>query len=279
MTRLALGRVQASRGRHSRPVLRQRTLHVLESPMERSPHMSTLSQEHRSDCPDRRWGGQAMRSRLVARATPFLVAAMLALMAGWAIAEARTEVTMGHAQRVLYVHVAVAWLSLAGFLAVAATGLLYLLTRRLAHDRWAQASAEVGWLSSWLTLATGSLWAHSAWGTWWTWEPRLMSTFVLWALYGGVLLVRAGIADAHARARIGALLTILGALDVPLVIMATRWFRTLHPVSPELEPSMRVALSMSVVAFSAFAFALVRCRRSQLEVHDVLLRLETADAG
>ncbi|GAG12723.1 unnamed protein product, partial [marine sediment metagenome] len=86
---------------------------------------------------------------------------------------APTEQTMGDAQRIVYVHVSVAWFSLASFTLMAGAGLVYLVRRSLAWDHWAQAAAEVGWLSSSLTLATGSLWAHEAWGTWWTWDPRL----------------------------------------------------------------------------------------------------------
>ena len=222
--------------------------------------------------------GEVRGSGRLVQGLPFAVAVALAVAAGRAIALAPTEATMGHAQRVLYVHVAVAWLALAGFLWVAGAGLLYLLSRAPAYDRWAQAAAEVGWVCACLTLATGSLWAHEAWGTWWTWDPRLVSSFVLWSLYGGFLTVRAGIEDQHARARVGALLAILGAINVPLVIMATRWFRAIHPVSPKLEPSMRVALMLSVAAFSAFAVMLVLCRRSQLEAHERLRRIEASEA-
>ena len=84
-----------------------------------------------------------------------------------------------------------------GFLAMAASGAAYLVRRNLAWDHWAQAAAEVGWLCSGLTLLTGSLWAHSAWGTWWTWDPRLTTAFVLWSIYSGCLIVRAGVEDPH----------------------------------------------------------------------------------
>ena len=110
---------------------------------------------------------------------------------------APTEPTMGQAQRIVYVHVAVAWLALAGFIVMAASGGMYLLRRDLAWDHWARAAAELGWLCCTLTLATGSLWAHAAWNTWWTWDPRLTASFVLWTMYGGYLLIRGSLEDPH----------------------------------------------------------------------------------
>ena len=174
---------------------------------------------------------------------------------------------MGHAQRIVYVHVAVAWLDLAGILAAAAGGLLYLLRRDLAWDHRAQAAAEVGWVASSLTLVTGSLWAHEAWGSWWTWDPRLTTAFILWTLYCGYLMVRSAIDDHHRRARAAALLAIVSAIDVPLVMMATRWFRGMHPVAPEMEPAMRVVLLASVLSFTLLFAALWarRCRQLHLE--------------
>ena len=136
---------------------------------------------------------------------------------------------MGQAQRIVYVHVAVAWLALAGFIVMAASGGMYLLRRDLAWDHWARAAAELGWLCCTLTLATGSLWAHAAWNTWWTWDPRLTTSFVLWTMYGGYLLIRGSLEDPHRSARLGAVLAIVGLLDVPLVVIATRWFRGIHP--------------------------------------------------
>jgi heme exporter protein C len=187
---------------------------------------------------------------------------------------APTEATMGHAQRVLYIHVSVAWLSLAGYIVVAAAGLMYLLRRDLWWDRWAQAVAELGWLCACLTLATGSLWAHSAWGTWWTWDPRLVTSFILWALYGGYLVSRGNLNDPPSRARVAAVLAIVGVLDVPLVVMATRWFRAIHPVAPRMEPTMRLALILTVAGLTAFTALLVVCRGSQLNAEYALADLE-----
>jgi heme exporter protein C len=185
------------------------------------------------------------------------------------------EQTMGSPQRIVYIHVSVAWFGLIGYLLAAASSFMYLLRRNIAWDDWAQAAAEVGWLCASLTLATGSLWAHEAWNTWWTWDPRLTTSLILWTIYAGYFVVRSSIADRNRRARVAAVLSIIGALDVPLVVMATRWFRGMHPVSPVMEPSMRVVLLLTAVSLIIFFAYLVVFRRMQLalqrEVHAIEL--------
>ena len=198
-----------------------------------------------------------------------LAAAMVAVFVA-----APEEQTMGQTQRILYIHVSVAWFGLIGFLLTAGSGLVYLLRRDLTWDDWGQAAAEVGWVCSTLTLATGSLWAHEAWNTWWTWDPRLTTSLILWTIYAGYFVVRASVADPHRRARTAALLAIVGALDVPLVVMATRWFRGIHPVSPAMEPSMRVVLLLTAVAFTSFFGSLLVRRRIQLALQRQVNALE-----
>lgn len=187
---------------------------------------------------------------------------------------APTEQTMGHAQRIVYIHVSVAWLGLLGFLVMASSGMVYLVRRDLNWDHWFQSAGELGWLCCGLTLITGSLWARKAWGTWWVWDPRLTTSFILWVIYSGILLVRSGIEDAHHRARIGAVVAVLGTLDIPLVVMATRWFRGMHPVSPEMMPEMRIALLVSVIAFTSLFVLLTVRRQFQLRLESVLQQLQ-----
>jgi len=220
------------------------------------------------------WEYTADRSAVGTVAWNVLIVGLLALAIGAIFLLAPTEQTMGQAQRIVYIHVSVAWLGLLGLLVMAASGTGYLVRRDLAWDHWLQAAGELGWLCCGLTLITGSLWAHEAWGTWWEWDPRLTTSFILWAVYSGILIVRAGVEDPHRRARIGAVLAILGTLDTPLVVMATRWFRGLHPVSPQMEPTMRITLLISIIGFSAlFATLLVR-RRGQLDLEHLTEELQ-----
>jgi heme exporter protein C len=204
---------------------------------------------------------------------PLLVGALLAAAILMACHYAPTEFTMGHAQRIVYLHVPLAWLGLLGMLVMAVCGAAYLSRRNLVWDHWCQAAGESGWLCSTLTLATGSIWAHEAWGTWWEWDPRLTTAFILWVIYSGILLVRSSQEDPHRRARSGAVLAILGALDIPLVVMATRWFRGLHPVSPEMVPAMRLTLLTCVVALTVFFAWLVHQRRKQVGLEQLASRL------
>jgi heme exporter protein C len=179
---------------------------------------------------------------------------------------APTEATMGDVQRILYIHVSVAWCGLASCAVMGLCAAIYLACRNLAWDHWSQAAGETGWLCTTLTLATGSAWAHEAWGTWWTWDPRLTSSLVLWLIYSGIILLRGGIEDPHRRARLGGVLALLGVTDVPLVIMATRWFRGVHPVSPEMDGRMQVVLLATVACFTALFACLIVQRRRLLEV-------------
>ena len=187
-----------------------------------------------------------------------------------AVAWAPREQTMGDAQRVLYIHVAVAWLGLLAFIVMALAGVMYLVKREITWDHYSQSAGELGWLCCTLTLITGSLWAHAAWGTWWTWDPRLLTSFIMWALFCGYLLVRESIVDVQQRARLAAVVAILGLLDVPLVIMATRWFRGIHPVSPQMDPKMRAVMILTIVAFTAFVATLFYNRTTQIRLqHEV----------
>jgi heme exporter protein C len=186
---------------------------------------------------------------------------------------------MGDVQRILYLHVAVAWCGLLGCVAMGVMGAIYLLRRSSGWDHGSQAAGEIGWLCMTLTLATGSLWAHEAWNTWWTWEPRLTASLILWAVFAGYFLVRSSIEDPQRRARIGAVLAIVSLADVPMVVMATRWFRGMHPVSPEMDPSMRWTLLVSVVAFTILFGWLAVVRRNQLSLAGRIIALEQQTEG
>ncbi|NUQ62381.1 MAG: cytochrome c biogenesis protein CcsA [Pirellulales bacterium] len=187
---------------------------------------------------------------------------------------APTEESMGEVQKIVYIHVPVAWFSLLALGVMAGAGLAYLARRDLRWDAWAEAAGETGWLCSTLTLLTGSLWAHEAWGTWWTWDPRLTSMFVLWMIYSGCLIVRGSLEDRHRRARAGSVLAVVGVVDLPLVVMATRWFRGIHPASPEMEPAMHVVLLLTVATFTALMFTVLARRYRQIGLERRLAELE-----
>lgn len=208
---------------------------------------------------------QSVKWRLMLAASVCL-AGLLALC-GWAIfLAAPREITMGNVQRIVYLHIAVAWGGLAGCVTMGVAAAAYLVRRNPVWDRWSHTAGELGWLCTTLTLATGSLWAHEAWNTWWTWEPRLTASLVLWLVFAGYFLIRTSLDDPERRARLSAVFAILALADVPLVIMATRWFRGIHPVAPEMDPRMRLVLLISVLTFSTLIVLLAVLRKEQLEL-------------
>jgi heme exporter protein C len=199
----------------------------------------------------------------------FLGAATLALMviSLWMIfAWVPTEAEQGIVQRIFYFHVPCAWVAFAAFAIVAVAGIFYLWLGGQIWDDLGYSAAEIGMLFCTLMLLSGSLWAKPIWGTWWTWDSRLTTSFVLWLLYGGYLIMRAMVEESDQVARFAAVVGIVAALDVPVVIVSVRLWRTIHPAvlvtrqgGHGLEdPRMVVTLLVSVAAFTLmFAWLLM----------------------
>jgi heme exporter protein C len=167
-----------------------------------------------------------------------MVLALLALAAHYvrAIQYTPVEATQGMAQKIFYVHVPAAW---SAFLAYGIVGLcsalfLWLHDRRL--DLFAEASAEVGTVLTFIVLTTGPLWGKPVWGTWWQWEVRLTSTLFLFFLFVGYLTLRRSVYDPLERARYSAVVGILGAMLVPFIHLSVWMFRTIHPKPIILKP-------------------------------------------
>jgi heme exporter protein C len=198
-----------------------------------------------------------------------LGAATLALMvlSLWMIfAWVPTEAEQGIVQRIFYFHVPCAWVAFAAFAIVAVAGIFYLWLGGQIWDDLGYSAAEIGMLFCTLMLLSGSLWAKPIWGTWWTWDSRLTTSFVLWLLYGGYLIMRAMLEESEQVARFAAVVGIVAALDVPVVIVSVRLWRTIHPAvlvtrqgGHGLEdPRMVVTLLVSVAAFTLmFAWLLM----------------------
>lgn len=203
------------------------------------------------------------------RRVVFVAAASLMVISLYLIfLYAPRERVMGDAQRIFYFHMPLAW---NGFLAFGVTfvlGIAYLRTRQLKYDLWAAASAEIGLLFITLALVTGSIWARSAWGTYWTWEPRLTTAAVLWLMYAFYLILRGYIENREKMRLIAAAYGIVSFLNVPIVFMSIRWWRTLHPVLIEptglkMEAPMVLTLFVALAAFTMF-YLLLLAQRVQL---------------
>lgn len=179
---------------------------------------------------------------------------------------------LGDSVRILYFHAPVAWAAYLSFGLVAVASIMYLWKRKHIWDVIALSAAEVGVLLTTLTLISGMLWGKTVWGTFWTWDARLTSTLVLWLIYVGYLMLRAAIDDPERRARLAAIVGIVGALDIPIIHFAVLWWRTLHPQpiairpgGPALDPPLAMTLSVSMVAFMLLLAYLILAR-IQLEL-------------
>jgi heme exporter protein C len=198
--------------------------------------------------------------------------AVLLAAAGYAIFFLVPEERTMHAiQRIFYFHVTSAWTAFVAFFIVCIAGIRYLMRRRPQDDWLAISAAEVGLAFTSVVLVTGPIWAKPVWGIWWTWDARLTSTFVLWLLFLAYLVLRTLVDDPERRAVVSAVYGIFAFLDVPLVYMSIRWWRTQHPqpviaggANSGLNPQMRAVLFFSWLALLAL-MALVIHQRYRLE--------------
>jgi len=197
-------------------------------------------------------------------------ALVVMLLAQWLIfIVVPTEAQMGIVQRIFYFHVPAAWATFLCFFVVAGASAVYLWKGSRAADRLALASAEVGVLFCTLVLVTGPIWARPIWGVWWTWDPRLTMTVILWAIYAGYLMLRAFGGADEAVARYAAVLGIVGVIH-PAVLT------TKEGGSGLTDPMMRTTLyvaSLAMLLLAAWLVAL-RVRTARLEAEVAGLRRE-----
>lgn len=146
--------------------------------------------------------------------------------------------------RLLYIHPPLAWVMFVAYGMATLSSLLYLWprTRHARFDRFAGASAEVGVVFTGLTLASGSIWGRPTWGVWWTWDPLLTSTALLFVLYLGYLALRSVPGDREVVARRSAIGGLVAFLDVPIVFFAVSWWKSLHQ-----GPTINIATRQSYV--------------------------------
>ena len=173
---------------------------------------------------------------------------------------APTDANLGASQRILYFHVPVAVLGLLSIVVVAAASAAHLITRREEWDSLAYSAAEVGVLLTSLGIVTGAMWAKPTWGIWWTWDPKLTLTLVLWFIYVGYLMLRAYGPKGSQGARYGAVVALIGAIDAPIVYYAANLWRTTHPtlvVGPAADSGAMDSRMAAVLLASAVTFVLL----------------------
>lgn len=180
---------------------------------------------------------------------------------------APTESEMGVVQRIFYVHVPSAWTAFMAFGLVALCSAGYLWLRDPRLDAIAVSAAELGLVFTTLVLITGPLWASIAWGAWWVWEPRLTLTLLLWFIYVGYFMVRGAAENPDRGRRFGAILGVVGAIDIPLIHLSVQWWRSQHPKpvvmrpeGPQADPAILQTLFVSLFAFTFLFFSLLLVR-------------------
>ena len=201
-----------------------------------------------------------------------------------------TEAQMGIVQRIFYFHVPCAFAAYAGFLTVAVASAVYLKNRSAAADRLAIAAAEVGVLFCTLVLVTGPIWARPIWGVWWTWDPQLTLTIILWSIYVAYVLLRAFGGGDESIASYAAVLGIVGSLAIVLNHYAVQLLEGIHPTvirerpgreSGLADPRMGITLAISAVAMLLLEGWLVtlRVRTERLAAEVAALRREVEEGG
>ncbi len=196
--------------------------------------------------------------------------AVLALPAAWyyVFLVAPTERTMGVIQRIFYIHLPSAFLAFLCFFVVFLASFAYLLTRRLAWDRVGVSAAEVGTVFCGAVLITGPIWAKPVWGIWWTWDARLTTTLILFLIYVAYLMLRMSVTESDRRARLSAVVGIIGFVDVIIVYKATDWWRGQHPErvigGGGMDPRMWTGVVLAFFGLLVFA-ALLFLQRYRLE--------------
>jgi len=188
-----------------------------------------------------------------------------------------TDRVQGIAQRIFYVHVPSMWVAFFAFGIAALCSAVYLWLRDERLDMAAVAAAEGGLLFTTAGLITGGLWGKIAWGTYWTWEPRLTLTLLLWFIYFGYFMVRSATENPERGRRLAAVIAIVGALDIPLIHVSVLWFRSLHPEPvmlnaeqpANLDTDMLITFLLGMTAFTVLflgimglRFGLERSRRA-----------------
>jgi len=220
-----------------------------------------------------RWG------RALPAVAGLLVAAGLA-----AAMTAPPDRFQGNLQRLMYVHVPAAWLAFFAFGLALLGSVGWLRTRQDRFDRLAASSAEVGVFFTGLAIVLGSIWGKPVWGVWWTWDPRLVTTALLFFVDLGYLALRRATPDPARRARRSAIFGVVAFVQVPIVHLSVLWWRSLHqpptvlrPGDPTIDHVMLAALMLNLAAFTALFAVLLRSRMRLATAEQAVETAERSD--
>ncbi len=178
-----------------------------------------------------------------------------------------TEASQGIVQRIFYIHIPTAWVGEMAFVLCALCSAVYLWLRDERLDMAAASLAEAGLVFFSITLIVAPLWARIAWGRYWEWEPRLTLSLLLWMIFFAYFMVRGSAQSVESGKRLGAVVAIIGALDIPFIHMSVIWFRSLHPQAvvlkpegPTLDGQMLTTLMTGLIGFTILFFSIFLLR-------------------
>ena len=177
---------------------------------------------------------------------------------------APTDFQQGEAYRIIFIHVPAAWMSMFIYVVMAFWSALALSFNARLSGMMVQALAPTGALFTFIALLSGSLWGRPAWGTYWAWDARMTSELILLFLYFGYLALRGAIVDARRADRAGAVLVLVGVINVPIIYFSVKWWNTLHQgasVSLKSAPSMAASMftGMILMAFAFWMYSIAVC--------------------
>jgi len=228
--------------------------------------------------------------RLANALLPWLCAAAVLLLGTglWlALLRSPADYQQGETVRIMYVHVPAAWLAMAGYSTLALASAAFLVWKHPLADLAARAAAPVGAAFTAIALVTGALWGQPMWGTWWVWDARLTSVLVLLFLYLGHIALTNAFDDPERGGKAGAVLALVGVVNLPIIKFSVDWWNTLHqPASvlrmggSTIDPAMLTPLFVMAGGYLAvFAVALIlRIRALYAERRLRQLRLSLPDA-
>jgi heme exporter protein C len=192
------------------------------------------------------------------------------------------------AQKIFYFHMPSAWISYVAFFTTLLASALYLKTRDPKYDRWAHSAAELGVLFATIAISTGPIWAKEEWGVYWRWNDlKLVTTFILWLVYIGYLMLRASVVDQGTKARLSAVYGIIGFITVPMSLLSARvapLLRSSHPVviatkGGGLSPEAGLTIGVALLAFSALYITMLIKRVEIAEADEELEELKRSIGG
>jgi len=194
-----------------------------------------------------------------------LAAILLALYFG--IFSSPADYQQGETVRIMYVHVPAAWMALFAYTLMALASGSFLIWKHPLADLSAQATAPIGAGFTAIALVTGALWGQPMWGTWWVWDARLTSVLILFFLYLGYMALVNGFDDPERGSRMGAILALVGFVNVPIIKFSVDWWNTLHqPASisrldaPAIDTSMLIPLLLMALGFKLFFISILILR-------------------